>query len=98
MIGKIILLISVVIIGIIFGGYEYYVSYQYDKQIGAYMENAIDMVAPEGMLEQMQSSKQGMINSGLTDNDYGALLFKKPDNSVMNPTLKGWACKRRLTT
>jgi hypothetical protein len=70
------------IVLIIFGVYNYFVSYQYDKQIGSYMSNAIDMIAPEGMLQQVQLAKQGMIDAGLTENDYAAVWFKKPDNSM----------------
>lgn len=74
----IIFAISVIGIGI----YGYYISYQYDKEIGSYMENAVDMIAPEGMLEQVELAKQGMINAGLNEEDYGAWIFKKPSNSM----------------
>lgn len=82
MIGKIIFLVLLILSGIIFGVYEYYVYYQYEKTIGSYMDNAVDMIAPEGMLQQIQSARQGMIDAGLTENDYGAIWFKKPDNSM----------------
>jgi len=82
MIGKILIIVLVFLLGVGFGVYQYYVSYQYERDIGSYMSNAVDMVAPEGMLEQVQLAKQGMIDSGLTEDDYGALIFKKPDNSM----------------
>ncbi len=80
--GKITIIILLVIGLLGFVVYDYYTHYQYDKQIGSYMNNAIDMVAPEPMLVQVQSAKQGMIDAGLTNEDYGALIFKKPDNSM----------------
>ena len=34
------------------------------------------------MLEQLQNGRQAMINEGLTEDLYGAWIFKKPDNSM----------------
>lgn len=65
---------------LIVGGYI--VRYQYEREIGGYMSNAVDMVAPEGMLEQIQLAKQGMVDAELKEEDYGALIFKKPSNSM----------------
>lgn len=78
----VILLLFLVFIGIGVVGYSVYVGYQYDKQIGSYIENSIDMVSPEPMLNQLNLAEQGMRDSGLTDEDYGAVFFKKPDNSM----------------
>jgi len=75
------LIISILlVVGLI--TYSCIISYVYEREIGSYMSNSIDMVAPEGMLAQLQLAKQAMIDSGLTEDDYGALIFKKPDNSM----------------
>jgi len=78
MIVSAILLVMVIVIGV----YGYFVNYQYENKIGAYMDNAKDMNTPSRMIEQLQLAKQGMIDAGLTENDYGAMWFKKPDNSM----------------
>ena len=62
--------------------YGYVIGYQYERDIGSYMSNAVDMVAPEAMLGQVQLSKQAMIDAGLNEDDYGAWIFKKPSNSM----------------
>jgi len=64
------------------GSYSNYLNYQYELVIGSYIDNAYDMNTPSRMLEQLQNAKQGMINEGLTNSDYGAIFFKKPDNSM----------------
>lgn len=79
---KIILLVLLVVFFMGLCGYAYYVNYQYEKVIGSYMENAKDMNTPLRMIEQLELAKQGMRNEGLKETDYGALIFKKPDNSM----------------
>ncbi len=77
------ILFSLILFGLIsFSCYQYYVDYKYETIIGSYMLNAKDMNTPDKMLEQLQMARQGMINAGLTDNDYGVFIFKKPDNSM----------------
>lgn len=67
---------------IVLGGYSYYLSYQYESKIGAYFDNARDSITPEAILIQLESGKQAMIEEGLTEDMYGAWIFKKPDNSM----------------
>lgn len=67
---------------IVFGIYHYYTNYTYEREIGAYFDNARDCITPECILEQLQDGKQAIINAGLNENDYGAFIFKKPDNSM----------------
>jgi hypothetical protein len=62
--------------------YSYYVGYEYERQVGSYMDNARDCLTPECMLTQLTQAKQAMINEGLTGNDYGAIIFKKSSNSM----------------
>lgn len=77
------ILLALLIFGsIAFGVYQYYVSYQYDKTIGSHLDNAYEVNTPERMIVELQLAKQGMINSGLTEDNYGALIFKKPSNSM----------------
>lgn len=63
--------------------YFYVVDYQYEKQIGSYFDNARDCITPECILIQLQSGKQAIVNAGLTNDLYGAWIFKKPDNSMI---------------
>jgi len=80
-IGAILLTIAIIaLIGLAIG--HYYISYQYEKVIGGYMDNAYDMNTPDKMLEQLQLAKQGMIDEGLTEDMYGAWIFKKPSNRM----------------
>ena len=64
------------------GAYSMIIDYQYERDIGSYMSNSIDMVSPEPMLEQVQLARQAMLDSGLEESDYGAWIFKKPSNSM----------------
>ena len=57
-------------------------SYEYERDIGSYFENAVDMNTPDKMLEQLESGKQAIIDAGLTKDMYGAWIFKKPSNSM----------------
>lgn len=59
-----------------------YVDYQYESQIGAYFDNAVDCITPDCILTQLNLGYQAINNSGLTENDYGALIFKKPNNKM----------------
>jgi hypothetical protein len=83
---KIIFGILLVIFGVFIivcsGFYSYYLNYQYNSKIGGYMENAIDMNTPNKMYEQVSLAKLGMMKEGLTKNNYGAWIFKRPDNSM----------------
>lgn len=67
---------------IVIYGIGYLINYQYETKIGGYVNNAVDMNVPEKMLEQLNMAKQGMTNEGLTPELYGAMFFKKPDNSM----------------
>ena len=62
--------------------YNIYVNYEYERDVGAYFDNARDCITPDCILEQLNSGKQAIINNGLNENDYGAVWFKKPDNSM----------------
>lgn len=65
------------------GSYNYYLDYTYENKIGGYMENAYWSNTPSMMNEQLKLAKVGMINEGLEEKDYGAMFFKKPDNSMV---------------
>ena len=82
MIGKILVLVLIILAGMSLGAYEYYIHYQYEKEIGGYLDNARDMNTPSRMIEQLELAKQGMVNAGLKEEDYGALIFKKQTNSM----------------
>ena len=56
--------------------------YQYERDIGSFMDNAYDMNTPEGMLEQLSGATNAMHKVGLNKDDYGAWIFKKPSNSM----------------
>lgn len=58
------------------------VSYQYERILGSYMETATDTITPESFKEQLLAFKAAINTSGLTEDDYGAWIFKKPDNSM----------------
>lgn len=73
------LLILVVVILL---GYSYFANYQYDVVIGAYIDNAYEVNTPELMMKNIDYALQGMKDSGLRDEDYGALIFKKPSNKM----------------
>jgi len=62
--------------------YGFYVDYQYERDIGAYFDNARDCITPECILVQLNDGKQAIVDYGLTEDMYGALIFKKPDNSM----------------
>jgi hypothetical protein len=57
-------------------------NYQYERSIGSYMSTATDTITPESFKEQLILYKEAIKNSGLTEEDYGAIYFKKPDNSM----------------
>jgi hypothetical protein len=59
-----------------------YVNYQYESQIGAYFDNAVDCITPECILTQLHLGYNAINNSGLTKDDYGAWIFKKPNNKM----------------
>lgn len=82
MIGKV--LIAILVAGLLIGCVitSYIFNYQYDSRIGSYLDNAENMISPEGMIEQLGLLKQAMINEGLTEDKYGAMFFKKPDNKM----------------
>jgi hypothetical protein len=80
-IGLVLLFFAIISI-VILGAYSYYLDYKYESEIGAYFENARDSITPEAILIQLRAGKQAMINEGLKDEDYGAIIFKKPDNSM----------------
>jgi hypothetical protein len=69
------------IIGIIIGAVI--INYQYENQIGAYFDNAEDCITPDCILIQLNEGYQAINNSGLTNEDYGAWIFKKPSNSMV---------------
>lgn len=71
------------IVLVVFFVYGYIVKYQYERQLGAYMETATDTITPESFKEQMLLFKDAVAKSGLTNDDYGAMWFKKPDNSMV---------------
>jgi hypothetical protein len=68
------------IIGLI--GYAAFVNYQYEAKIGSYFDNARDSITPEAILVQLEAGKQAMVDEKLTEDLYGAWIFKKPDNSM----------------
>ncbi len=82
------ILIAIILTIGIFGGligfwiYSYYVNYEYERQVGAYIENAYEVNTPERMISEIMKAKEGMIKLGLTDEMYGAWIFKKPDNKM----------------
>lgn len=61
---------------------SYLVSYEYDKTIGSHIDNAYEVNTPGRMISEIEKAKQGMLDAGLTPQDYGAVFFKKPDNSM----------------
>ena len=58
------------------------INYEYERDIGAYFDNARDCITPECILEQLKLGKEAMIENKLTEDMYGAILFKKADNSM----------------
>lgn len=79
--GVFLLLISIIAF-IILAFSQYYTGYQYERVLGSYMETATDTITPESFREQMVLFKGAVADAGLNENDYGAWLFKKPDNSM----------------
>jgi hypothetical protein len=59
-----------------------YVDYQYESKIGAYFDNAEDCITPECILIQLNAGYDAIKSSGLTKDDYGAWIFKKPNNKM----------------
>jgi len=74
------MMLMIVPVGII--GYSVYVNYQYESQIGAYFDNAVDCITPECILTQLNEGYLAINNSGLTKDDYSAWIFKKPNNKM----------------
>ncbi|MEK6879035.1 MAG: hypothetical protein AABY22_05475, partial [Nanoarchaeota archaeon] len=72
---SIMILIFYFIIGI-------FVSYNYERNVGAHIENAFEVNTPERMIIEIQLAKDGMKSLNLDENMYGALIFKKPDNKM----------------
>jgi hypothetical protein len=68
------------IIGLSIGGV--YVNYQYENKIGAYFDNALDCITPDCILIQLDDGYNAIKDSGLTKDDYGAWIFKKPSNKM----------------
>lgn len=66
-----------------FGIYSYVIDYQYENSVGAYMETATDTITPEAFKAQLIMFEDAINKSGLTPEDYGAMWFKKPDNSMV---------------
>lgn len=60
----------------------YLVSFQYERLIGSHIENAFEVNTPTRMIEEIKLAKQGIIEADLKETDYGAWIFKKPDNSM----------------
>lgn len=58
------------------------VNYEYETKVGAYFDNARDCITPDCMLQQLQTGRTAITLLGLTDNDYGAYIFKRADNSM----------------
>jgi len=75
-------LITVISIVVIIYAFGVWVDYDYERRIGAFMNNAVDMNTPGRMLEQLDKAEAGMRAEGLVETDYGALIFKKEDNSM----------------
>lgn len=46
------------------------------------MENAYAMNTPSRMIGELELAKKAMLEAGLTKETYGAMFFKKPDNSM----------------
>lgn len=65
-----------------FFSYSIYINYQYERSIGAYFDNAEDCITPECILIQLNSGYEAIKKSGLTEDDYGVLIFKKPSNKM----------------
>ncbi|MEK6879898.1 MAG: hypothetical protein AABY22_09840 [Nanoarchaeota archaeon] len=82
MIGKIVCAVLIVLVMLGFGFYSYYITYSYERDVGSHIENAYEVNTPDRMINEIKLAKQGMVDSGLTEDDYGALVFKKPDNSM----------------
>ena len=76
----IVILCLFAIIGLII--YGVIINYHYEKEIGAYFDNSEDCITPNCILTQLKLGYEAINNSGLTENDYGAWIFKKPDNSM----------------
>lgn len=81
--------LPILLVGLLFGmaavglfAYSVYVDYQYEKSIGAYFENAEDCINPECILGQIKQGRQSIIDAGLTEDLYGAWIFRKPTNSM----------------
>lgn len=70
----------VILIGLIISGVK--TNYHYERDVGAYFDNARDCLTPDCMMEQLSTGKTAIMHLGLTDNDYGAYFFKKADNSM----------------
>ena len=85
-IGSVLLVTFVIIVGVMimvgFIGYGIYLNYLYERDIGGYMETARDTITPESFKEQLILFKDAVNRSGITENDYGAMWFKKQDNSM----------------
>lgn len=76
------LIIVLLLIAGIIGFSAYWVSFQYERDIGSHIENAYEVNTPERMIAELEFAKQGMREADLKEGDYGALFFKKPDNSM----------------
>lgn len=73
------LLVIWAVVAISFGVYA---DYKYENAIGSHMEMAVDTITPESFKQELVLAKQAMLDAGLTENDYGAMWLKKPDNSM----------------
>ena len=60
----------------------YYNTYSYEKNIGSYIENAYEVNTPSRMIAEIKKAIEGMKKEGLTEDMYGAMWFKKPDNKM----------------
>jgi Flp pilus assembly protein TadB len=78
--GMLVIFLIFILIG--FGVYWYYVNYTYERDIGAYFDNAVDCITPECILIQLNDGRQAIVDAGLTEDMYGVFIFKKPDNSM----------------
>lgn len=59
-----------------------YLSYTYEKQIGAYFENAYDCITPDCFINNLQKGIIAINNSGLKPEDNGAMFFTKPSTTM----------------
>jgi hypothetical protein len=62
--------------------YSLFVHNDYENRLGGYIANSVDTITPESFKEQLLLFKAAMIKEGLTEDKYGALIFKNQKNSM----------------